>query len=463
MVSRHAVPLLCAIVAICIPHIAVAQAPLEDLFEWRARDPNEAIDPPLRLIEPPWLSKHDASLTGWVEVGIGANSLGSDFNGPVALNDRAWQGMLQQLGLVGHKPLSEDFGWGARVDLLYGTDWWTAVSRGLDAFPFNEVNAIGVPRWGSGRYYGLALPQFYAEIGTEKTSLLIGHFYTPLGYEVVPAIGNFFFTRNYNFEYGTPTSHTGILGTWAPENGGSITAGIMNGWDNFSDGMPRVANPGYPGADSNLAFVGELLLESEDGRQQLALALTSGNEYSPRIDASGRPAPPTVGNLTMYTLYGVLEISKRVTCALEHANAWQFHADTGFANAGQLPELAQWYGITQYTYVELATHLAAGMRVEWFRDNNGSRVFYPIRNAVTLADPVAGGFAGNFWSITWGLNWIATPNWTIRPELRYDWFTPDRYGSGALPFGSISTRPDGVVTGDAYGQLYGGCGVVAQF
>lgn len=62
-----------------------------------------------------------------------------------------------------------------------------------------------------------------------------------------------------------------------------------------------------------------------------------------------------------------------------------------------------------------------------------------------------------------GLNWVANPNWTVRPQLRYDWFTPDAYGSGALPFGTISTRTNGVVTGDAYGQLYGGCDVVAQF
>lgn len=443
---------------------AVAEAPpLEGMFESRATDPAFTTDPPLRLLTPPWLADRDAAISGWCEAGIGGNSWGSDFNGPVVMDDRAGQGMLNQLCLVGHKPLTNESGWGGRVDLLYGTDWWTAVARGLDAFPFNEVNALGVPRWGSSRYYGLALPQFYVEAGREELSLLAGHFYTPLGYEVVPAVGNFFFTRTYLFEYGTPTTHTGVLGTWSPRAGVSVTAGVMNGWDNFSDGMPAVANPDYPGAGSNLGFIGELLLESEDGERELGFALTSGNEYTPRADDIGRPMPPTVGNLTMYTVYAVVPLTDRLTSVVEHSNAWQFQADTGFANRGQLPGLAQWYGLTHYSYLELREGLAAGLRIEWFRDNNGSRVFYPVRNAVTASEPVAGGFAGNFWAITWCLNWRLHANWTIRPELRHDWFTPDDYGSGALPFGDVTTRPGGLVTGSAFGQLFYGCDVVATF
>ncbi len=125
--------LLGTVAATGIPQDASGQAPLEDLFEWRARDPNESFESPARLLKPAWLADHGAGIVGWVEFGIGSNSLGSDFNGPVALNDRAWQGMLQQLGLIGHKPLTDEFAWGARVDLLYGTDWWTAVARGSRA------------------------------------------------------------------------------------------------------------------------------------------------------------------------------------------------------------------------------------------------------------------------------------------------------------------------------------------
>jgi len=437
--------------------------PLEDLFELRARDPDQVQAPPPALLTPDCLASRDIGIHGWAELGIGGNSLGSPFNGPVVLDDRNGQLMLQQLYLTGLRPLGAEAGWGGRVDLLYGTDWWTAVSRGLDAFPFDRVDAIGVPRWQSSRYYGLAMPQAYLELGHEEASVLVGHFYTPLGYEVVPAIGNFFLTRNYTFEYGTPTTHTGVLGSWNPDAGISINAGIMNGWDNFSDGMPRPLNPDHPGAGSNLAFVGEALLESDDGGRQLGIALTSGNEYTPVADGSGDVSGVSVGNLTMYTVYAVIEIDERLTCAVENSCAWQFNAVGDYQNAGQLPGLAQWYGLTGYAYLTLTETLSAGMRAEWFRDNNGTRVVYPIRNALTGGAPAASGFAGNFWALTWGLNWFPRANWMVRPELRYDWYTPDAYGSPALPFGRISTGADGQPTGDAYGQLYGGCDLVVRF
>jgi len=446
--------------------------PLEDLFELRARGPDQAPAPPRNLLTPHCLATRDAGIHGWVELGIGGNSLGSPFNGPVVLDDRAGQAMLQQLYLAGLKPLGDEAGWGGRVDLLYGTDWWTAVARGLDAFPFDRADALGVPRWQSSRYYGLAMPQAYLEFGHEGASILVGHFYTPLGYEVVPAVGNFFLTRNYTFEYGTPTTHTGVLGSWQPRDGLAITAGIMNGWDNFSDGIPPVVNPDYPGARNNLGFAGEMVLESEDGARQLGLALTTGNEYVPVDDAAGNVAGGSVGNLTMYTVYGVVEIGERLTAVVENSAAWQFNArgddansgqPPGLANSGQPPGLVQWYGITAYGYLTLTERLAAGMRAEWFRDNNGTRVVYPIRNSLTGGAPAATGFAGNFWALTWGLNWVPRAHWMVRPELRYDWYTPDGYGSPALPFGDISTGPDGQPTGNAYGQLYGGCDLVVRF
>jgi len=67
------------------------------------------------------------------------------------------------------------------------------------------------------------------------------------------------------------------------------------------------------------------------------------------------------------------------------------------------------------------------------------------------------GFQGNFWEITWGLNWLPNRNWRIRPEIRYDFYTPDNPGSGPLPYGG---RGFG---GDQYGQLYGGCDAIFQF
>ena len=41
----------------------------------------------------------------------------------------------------------------------------------------------------------------------------IGQYSTPIGYEVIDATGNFFYTHSYIFNYGLPLKHTGVLTT----------------------------------------------------------------------------------------------------------------------------------------------------------------------------------------------------------------------------------------------------------
>lgn len=438
----------------------------EDMYELRARDPQQPLEQPRRLLFPRWQEERRASVYGWVDCGIGGNTQGSDFNGTVGLQDRNLQAMMNQLYLVGERRLDVDtdaWDWGARVDLLYGTDAWQTNARGLDAYLFNQFDNFGIPRWESSRYYSLAMPQLYGEVGRGDLSVLLGHFYTPLGYEVVPAVGNFFYTHSYAFMFGTPNTHTGVLVNWEPNDGLRVTSGVTNGWDNFTDGMPAVSNPDYPGASNNVAYLGELVLTSADGGQLLAIAASTGNEYTPAIEPTAAPGTLLVGNRSMVTAYWQNEVAEQLTSVTEAWSAWQFNADTGFENVGQPAGLAQWYGICQYLYRGLTDQLSAGTRLEWFRDNNGFRAAYPARNAATNSTPVASGFVGNFWAVSLGLNWTPTANWVVRPELRYDWYTPDAYGSGGLPFGPLATTPGGLVTGDAYDQWYLGCDAILQF
>ena len=65
-----------------------------------------------------------------------------------------------------------------------------------------------------------------------------------------------------------------------------------------------------------------------------------------------------------------------------------------------------------------------GARLEWFRDDDGQRV------ATTEGGL---GNEGNYYEFTVGLNWKPHANLTIRPELRYDWYSGN-YDSGAQPF-----------------------------
>jgi hypothetical protein len=433
----------------------VPNVPQEDAYQLRALPPQEAQEEaetavPNRYLEVPALKQRGIATYGWVDAGIGANNWGSPFNGPITFNDRTWQGQLNQLYLVNEKVLDlEDGGldWGGRVDLLYGTDYIYTVARGLDANLFNQVIG-GQPSWGN-RYYGLAMPQLYGEVGYGEHAVKFGHFYTIIGYEVVPAIGNFFYTHAYTMQYGEPFTHTGVLDTWKANDQLTVYAGITNGWDNYSDPiniLGPIGNPGYPGANGNAAFLGGMAMKSSDEKQTLTVTTSSGNEV-------GNILANTVGNRSIFSTVYVNELNDKLTYVFQNDNGWQFNAgaiDT--LNQGQ-PGTAQWYGINQYLFYNFNEKLVGGMRLEWFRDNNGYRVISGLRNSLFGVPFSATGFQGNFWEMSYGLNWKPNNNVIIRPELRYDWYSPD-HGKGPLPFGRNFNE---------YGQLYGGCDAIWQF
>jgi hypothetical protein len=212
----------------------------------------------------------------------------------------------------------------------------------------------------------------------------------------------------------------------------TVYAGITNGWDNFSDPINSqgIVNPGYINANSNAAFLGGVSFKNSDQTQAFTSTVSSGNEPVAFIGA-----PVNVGNRSIWSNVYTNELSDKVTYVFQNDNGWQFNANTGLQNQGQ-----------------------------WFRDNNGYRVFAPIRNG-WVGGPAQGGFQGNFFQATWGLNWKPTRNWIIRPELRYDWYSPDDVAgakaSGALPFGpNFGRLANG---GTEFGQFYGGCDAIWQF
>jgi hypothetical protein len=298
------------------------------------------------------------------------------------------------------------------------------------------------------------MPQLYGELGAANHAVKFGHFYTIIGYEVVPAIGNFFYTHAYTMQYGEPFTHTGVLDTWTPNDQLTVYGGITNGWDNFSDPINYfgINNPGYPGANSNAAFLGGVTFKNSDATQALTTCVSSGNE----IGSFAANGTGNIGNRSIVSTVYINELSDKLTYVFQNDLGWQFNANPAVQNIGQADGLAQWYGINQYMFYNISDTLVGGMRLEWFRDNNGTRVINPIRNAI-WGGPFGSGYAGNFWQATWGLNWKPNNNWIIRPEIRYDWYSPDNM-QGPLPFGKITNG-----SGDQYGQLYGGCDAIWQF
>ena len=62
---------------------------------------------------------------------------------------------------------------------------------------------------------------------------------------------------------------------------------------------------------------------------------------------------------------------------------------------------------------------AAAVRVEWFRDRDGTRV-----SGLRAGNQTPTGLAGDFYEVTLGLNWKPRKNLRIRPEVRWDFFDP---------------------------------------
>ena len=433
----------------------VPNVPQEDAYQLRALPPQEAAqeaapaeeEGPTRYLETELLQSRRINTYGWVAAGIGGNNWGAPWNGPITFNDRNWMGQMNQLYLVNERTLDTGDGgwdWGGRVDLLYGTDYIYTTARGLDAAHAGDPIGLGAPRWGNNKYYGLAMPQLYGELGYNDLAVKFGHFYTIIGYEVVPAIGNFFYTHAYTMQYGEPFTHTGVLTTWTPNDQVVFYNGITNGWDNWDDGMTTfgpVQNTSYAGYNSNASYLGGVTFKDSEETQTLTITTSTGNEL-PQFGV------PIAGNRSLISTVYVNELSDKLTYVFQNDNGWQFNASGPIDNL----QTAQWYGINQYMFYSFNDKWTGGMRFEWFRDNNGYRVVNPLRNWLFGQQPQYGGYAGNFWALTWGLNYKPNNNFIIRPELRYDWFSAAN-GVTNSPFGR----------GDKDAQFYGGCDIIWQF
>ena len=342
----------------------------------------EADEGPLRLLPQDGLIK----IRGWLSGGMMFNGRQTSdrFNGPVTFSDRHGEFQMNQLYTVIERPLEAECGVdiGGRADLLFGTDYIFTQSAGL------ETRQNFDPHWNSSRFYGLALPQLFMEVGNRNLSVKLGHFYTIIGYEVVPAPGNFFYSHAYTMQYGEPFTHTGGLATWNYNDRWTFTSGIVDGWDKFDP------------VTSRASYLGGAAYTPDYEEYSLAFALITGEEDG--------AAPPVEGNRTMYSLVFSWERTERLDFVLQHDHGIQS------LDAGGTTE---WYGINQYLFYTLTDTWKAGLRAEWFRDDDGVRVA-----GVRPGNDTPGGHAGNFYNITTGLNWSPNANLLVRPETRWDWF-----------------------------------------
>ena len=307
---------------------------------------------------------------GWIQTGYHSDPtrLSVDFNDGLAFNDLPDHFNLHQAWLYVEKqaeagPCCAD--WGFRFDILYGTD-----AQKTQAFG-NEDNTWDVSL--DHGYYGWAMPQLYGEVAYGDWSVKAGHFYTLVGYEVVPAPQNFFYSHALTMYNSEPFTHTGVIASYGGIDNVTVYGGWTLGWDTAFDQL---------GGGSN--FLGGVAVDLTDDVTATYIA-TAGD--------LGWRSPGGTG----YTHSLVFDVD--LTCNLEYVLQSDYvdsDIDRNFDN--------QDVGINQYLFYTVNDCLAVGSRLEWWKSNL-----------------VTGDQCISFYEATFGLNYKPHANVVVRPEVRYDW------------------------------------------
>ena len=185
------------------------------------------------------------SVGGWTQFGYhDNNSVADGFNqNEDALN-------LHQQWLWAERVADGRCGWdwGFRVDFMYGID-----ANNTQAFGNNPGNWDYLNGYDHG-IYGFAIPQLYGELANGDLSVKVGHFYTLIGYEVVTAPDNFFYSHAFTMNNSEPFTHTGVIATYGYSDNltlyGGWTLGWDTGFDQFGQGNSWLGGFGYALSDN---------------------------------------------------------------------------------------------------------------------------------------------------------------------------------------------------------------------
>lgn len=348
------------------------------------------------------------TIGGWMQWGYQNNPDGS-FTGdgpaayaPVAtpkgtIGDHEWNNFnLNQMYLFIAKVAdgSKGFDYGYRADLLYGVD-------GNEAQSFGAYDTAGTPHGGPGRWdflngwdhgsYEWAMPQLYGEVAMGNLSVKAGHFYTPIGYEVVTSPDNFFLSRQITFYNSEPFTHTGALATYKVNDKltviGGWTLGMDTGFYQFQNGNSGIGGFTYTFNDKT--------------------TLTYAGIY---------------GNLGWRGIGAINSaiLSHKWTDKLMSVHQFDVLSSnygTSFTGAGIAGDST---GQINYLFYEFNPKWKAGVRQEWYK---------------------ADGVSYN--TITYGVNYKPTANTVIRPEMRHNFAN-----SASGPAGSVAQSVNRIYGGN---------------
>ncbi len=320
----------------------------------------------------PWTlfpSSGPISAGGWLSAGYHSESNDLFNSQPDGLE-------LHQAWLYFEKSAAKDdgsLGFGFRVDAMFGIDAGDTQAFG------NEDGWDTTGSFQTGGGYGYAIPQAYVELAANNWSVKAGHFYTLIGYEVVTAPDNFFYSHAITMYNSEPFTHTGVLASFGVGGGDTtIYAGYTLGWDTgfdqFEDGGNFLGGVGTSFGD-NVGFT----------------YITTVGDFGARGDEA-------------YSHSLLFDIT------LSDSLNWVIQSDYLTVDSTGEENL----GLNQYLFYTLNDSVSLGARLEWWQGDD-----------ITGYAP-HGGFTaetGNqsHFEATIGANFSFLNNFTLRPEIRHDW------------------------------------------
>ena len=291
---------------------------------------------------------------GWLSAGYHTENTG-------LFNQRPNELQLHQGWLYAEKVAdgSEGFDWGFRADVVYGTDANDTQSFGNNPGTFDFQNGLD---FGNGTTnYGWAIPQLYAEFANGDWSVIAGHFYTLVGYEVVTAPDNFFYSHSITSFNSEPFTHTGVVATYNASDNVTLYGGWTAGWDT-----------GFDQFGNGSSFLGGASIAISEA--STFTYITTFGDFGARGAGSGS-----------YSHSLVLD-----TAVNDKLN-WVLQSD--YVEDG----IDEQYGLNNYLIYTVNDCVGYGLRTEWWQ-NNGN----------------------DFYEITGGVNYRVHANLILRPEVRWD-------------------------------------------
>ena len=188
-----------------------------------------------------------------------------------------------------------------------------------------------------------------------------------MGYEVVTAPDNFFFSHALTMYYGEPFTHTGAVATYTGLEGVEIFGGWTAGWDTGFDQFNGGSN-----------FLGGLSVQATDWAKIIYTATAGDLGW--------------IGEGYSHSVVGDFTVTEKL----------KYIFQTDFVDADQKAGAEyETVGVNQYLIYDLTEMVSVGGRAEWFRANST-----------------------DYYDLTAGVNIDLLPNLTLRPEFRYQ-FSPE--------------------------------------